>query len=57
MEEKGIVLPELSCRTAAELPLPDWPPSKPSVRRRQSGSSGGVLRELNGSRSWQVRWG
>ena len=23
MEEKGIVLPELSCRTAAELPQPE----------------------------------
>ena len=24
MEEKGIALPELSCRTAAELPPPDF---------------------------------
>ena len=37
MEEKGIVglLPELSCRTAAELPMPDFsapgghPPEQP----------------------------
>ena len=45
MEEKGIVLRELSCRTAAELPTPDLPdfggtagaaglpPSKPFGRR------------------------
>ena len=63
MKEKGIVLRKLSNRTAAELPSPEqpdcrqrrssWtaaealasvrPPSKPSG----SGSSGGVLRELN----------
>ncbi|CAL8336539.1 unnamed protein product [Boreogadus saida] len=40
MEEKGIVLPELSCRTAPELPPPD-------CRR----ISGGVLRELKCRRS------
>ena len=27
IEEKGIALPELSCRTAAELPLPDLSPT------------------------------
>ena len=50
MEEKGIVLPELSCRTAAELPPPDCRRSfgsslaavkavrPPPKLRRQSGS-------------------
>ena len=44
MEEKGIVLPELSCRTAAELPLPDYcrfggaPSTARQLRRVYSGS-------------------
>ena len=57
MEEKGIVLPELSCRTAAELPQPDFsapgghPPeqvesfgrsSAPGVHHRSGSSALGV---------------
>ena len=60
MEKKGIVLRELSCRTASELPapkLPDYSPSTVEAIRPQSGSSGGVLRELNWCRSWwQLQW-
>ncbi|CAL8336550.1 unnamed protein product [Boreogadus saida] len=44
MEKKGIVLRELSCRTASELPVPELPADV----RPQSGS---VLRELNWRRS------
>ncbi|CAL8379008.1 unnamed protein product [Boreogadus saida] len=54
MEKKGIVLRELSCRTASELPapkLPDYSPAAVEAIRPQSGSSGGVLRELNWRRS------
>ncbi|CAL8335997.1 unnamed protein product [Boreogadus saida] len=39
MEKNGIMLTELSCRTAAELP----PPELPKLRRQSSGSSGGKL--------------
>ncbi|CAL8395557.1 unnamed protein product [Boreogadus saida] len=54
MDEKGIVLPELNCWTAAELPPPELPPKASCLRqsgaaglelsatlRQQSGSSGG----------------
>ena len=44
MEKKRIVLRELSCRTASELPAPELP----AAVRPQSGS---VLRELNWRRS------
>jgi hypothetical protein len=50
MEKKRIVLRELSCRTASELPAPELPAAVEAVRP-QSGSSGGVLRELNWRRS------
>ena len=66
MEEKGIVLQELSCRTAAKLPPPDCRRSfsgsmaavkavkavrPPSKLRQQSAS---VLRELNCGRSFSA---
>ena len=54
MEKKGILLRELSCRTASELPapkVPDYSPAAVEAVRPQSGSSGGVLRELNLHRS------
>ncbi|CAL8395069.1 unnamed protein product [Boreogadus saida] len=51
MEKKRIVLWELSCRTASELPAPELPAAVEAVRL-QSGSSGGVLRELNWRRSY-----
>ena len=50
MEKKRIVLRELSCRTASELPAPELPAAVEAVRP-QSGSSGGALRELNWRRS------
>ena len=50
MEEKGIVLREMSCRTAAALPAPELPATV-EAGRPQSGSSGGVLREQNWRRS------
>jgi hypothetical protein len=34
MEEKGIILPELNCRTDAELPLPDCRQSYRHQKRR-----------------------
>ena len=39
MEEKGIALPELSCRSATELPQPDW--------RRSFGGSPAAVRQLS----------
>ena len=50
MEEKGIVLRELSCRTASELPAQELPAAVEAVRPL-SGSSGGVPGELNWRRS------
>ena len=50
MEKKWIVLRGLSGRTASELPAPELPAIVEAVRP-QSGSSGGVLRELNWRRS------
>ena len=41
MEKKRIVLRELSCRTASELPAPELPAAAEAVRP-QSGSSGGA---------------
>ena len=51
MEEKGIVLRELSCRTAAELPPPELPDGRtaaieavrppPAVRQLRQGELGG----------------
>ncbi|CAL8300480.1 unnamed protein product [Boreogadus saida] len=57
MEKKGIVLRELSCRTASELPAPkllDYSLAAVEAIRPQSGSSGGVLRELNWRRCWMA---
>ncbi|CAL8358382.1 unnamed protein product [Boreogadus saida] len=50
MEEKEIGLRELSCRTAASAAVEAVRPL-PKLRR-QCGSSGGVLRELNCRRSF-----
>ena len=59
MEAKGIVFPELSCRTAAELPPPDF--SAPGEPRRscrtaaEASAAAGRLRRrpggFNGGRS------
>ena len=46
MEKKRILLRELNCGTASELPAPELPAAVEAVRL-QSGSLGGVLRELN----------
>ena len=46
MENKRIVLRELSCRTASELPAPELPAAVEAIWP-QSGSSSSVLRELN----------
>ena len=50
MEKKRIVLRDLSCRNASKLPAPELLAPDEAVRP-QSGSSGGVLRELNWRRS------
>ena len=47
MEKKRIVLRELSCRTASQLPAPELPAAVKAVQPQ----SGSVLRELNWRRS------
>ena len=47
MEEKGIVLRELSCRNAAELPPPGAAGLPPKLWRQSAGGSSAAVRQLS----------